>query len=153
MISLTSLQHQQSSDDRGTCQFFSRVYQLTGRQTRVQRRCEEGQKIHHRALSLFSFSDLRWRCFYFGFARLLFGGAYVCTNVCHSEDEVLLFQEALRFVNEQRRTSVPRSFRSGCSEWDGEVWCLPVTFVCAGEVVLQSKRCLWTATSSCPNCP
>ena len=36
---------------------------------------------------------------------------------------------------------------------DGEVWCLPVTFVYAGEVVLQSKRCLWTATSSSPNCP
>ena len=117
----------------------------------VHKDVKEHQNSSSRAFS-FSFSDLLWRCLYFGFAQLLFEGAYVCTNVCHSEDEVLLFGKhfGLSITTTYIRTSLLSFWLFG---WDKVVWCLPVTFVCAGRVVLRSKRYLWTATSSCPNCP
>ena len=63
---------------------FSRVYQLTClTDERPSEGVGEGQKIHHLRFAL--------AVLYFGFAHLLFGGAYVCTKLCHSEDEILLF--------------------------------------------------------------
>ena len=70
---------------------------------------EVGQKMHHRAL-LFSLVDLLWCFLYFKFAQILFGCAYVCTNVCHSEDEVLLFGKHFGLSMNTRtyiRTSLP----------------------------------------------
>ena len=116
--------------------FFSRVYQLTcWTDERSNEGVEEGQKIHHRALSPFH-------------SPICSGGAFnsdsfSCNSEVHTSAQMFVILKMrffssgiLRFVNEQRRTSVPRSFRFWTLKWDGKVGCLPVTFVCAGEVVL-----------------
>ena len=73
--------------------FFSPVFQLTClTDERSSEGVEEGQKILHRALPFFFHSRA---VPLFGFAHLLFKDPQVCTNVCHSEDEVLLFGKHL----------------------------------------------------------
>ena len=61
------------------------------------------------------------------------GGAYICTNVFHSEDEVLLLgsTSVYQWTTTYIRTSLLSFWMLG---WDGKVWCLPVTFVTQVEL-------------------
>ena len=113
-ISFASLQHKRSSEDRETCQFFSRVYQLTClTDERSNEGVEEGQKIHPRALSLFHYP-------------ICSGGAFIsdslsCSSEVHTSAQKFVIlkmrffsSESISVCYKQRRTPEPRSFRSGC---------------------------------------
>ena len=66
------------------------AYALVGQE--VQRRWGSRPK-NPSSRAFFFFSELLWRFLHFRFAQLLF----VCTSVCHSEDEVLLFRKNFGF--------------------------------------------------------
>ena len=72
--------------------FFMENTSLRSCRTRGPAKVEKSAKKSIIARFLF-FSELLWRFLHFRFAQLLF----VCTSVCHSEDEVLLFRKNFGF--------------------------------------------------------
>ena len=111
-----------------------------------------GQKIHHRALSLFHSPICAGGAFISDSFSCYSEVSYVCTNVCHSEDEVLLFGKHFGLLmNNDVLPYLAPFVLDAYVGWRGLVSSRHIRV--PGEVVLQSKRCLWTATSSCPSCP
>ena len=122
----------------GRASFLSWVYQLTLlSDKRSNEGGEVGQKNPSSCAFSFPFSELLWRFLYIRFAQMLFGGAYVCTDVFHSEDEVLLFRK--HFGLSINNDLLPYLALSFWMLWVRlEVWCLLVTFIHqADEVALQ----------------